>query len=64
MSIFNGQWIKNVIDNFDPYGIKAIIDVELNKRDIENRAADAAKLDKIGKDRKALRKKKQVGDFK
>ena len=32
MSIFNGQWIKDVIDNFDPYGIKAIIDVELNKQ--------------------------------
>lgn len=31
-SIFNGQWIKDVIDNFDPYGTKALIDIELDKK--------------------------------
>jgi hypothetical protein len=31
-SIFSGDWVKDVIDNFDPHGIKAIIDVELNKQ--------------------------------
>ena len=31
-NIFNGQWIKDVIGNFDPYGSKALIDIELNKK--------------------------------
>jgi hypothetical protein len=30
--IVNGEWIKLVIDNFDPYGAKERTDIELNKQ--------------------------------
>ena len=30
--ILNGEWIKLIIDNFDPYGTKEKIDIELNKQ--------------------------------
>lgn len=31
-SIFNGKCIKDVIDSFDPYGTKELINIELNKQ--------------------------------
>jgi hypothetical protein len=31
-SIFSGDWVNDVIDNFDPYGLKAIINVELDRQ--------------------------------
>jgi len=34
-NIFNGNFIKSIIDNFDPYEIKALTDVELNKKHYE-----------------------------
>lgn len=30
--ILNGEWIKLIIDSFDPYGAKERIDIELNKQ--------------------------------
>lgn len=31
-NILNGEWIKLIIDNFDPYNAKERIDIELNKQ--------------------------------
>lgn len=36
IKIINGKWIKDIIDNFDPFGIKALIDIELNEQHNEN----------------------------
>lgn len=35
-NILNGEWIKLIIDNFDPYNTKERIDIELNKQHNEN----------------------------
>lgn len=29
--IFNGQWIQDIIDNFDPYHINELVRIELTK---------------------------------
>ena len=31
-NVFNGKFVKDIIDNFDPYGVKGLIDIELNKQ--------------------------------
>jgi hypothetical protein len=31
IEVLNGKWIEDVINNFDPYGIKEHTDIELNK---------------------------------
>ena len=30
--IFNGQWIQDIINNFDPYEIQMNTNIELNKK--------------------------------
>lgn len=32
MKIFNERIVQDIIDNFDPYGVKERIDIELNKQ--------------------------------
>jgi hypothetical protein len=32
IEVLNGKWIEDVINNFDPYGIKEQTDIELNKK--------------------------------
>ena len=30
LRVLNGEWVRLIIDNFDPYGVKQQIDIELN----------------------------------
>ena len=40
-SIINGNFVKELIDNFDPYGIKAHLDIEFNKQYNEKTKLDS-----------------------
>ena len=34
-NVLNGEWVRLIIDNFDPYGDKQQIDIEFNKKNNE-----------------------------
>lgn len=51
-SIFNGNWVEGLINNFDPYGVKELTEIELNKKYNENQNSITRrdKNGKLGKD--------------
>lgn len=51
-SIFNGNWVEGLINNFDPYGVKEFTEIELNKKYNENQNSITRrdKNGKLGKD--------------
>ena len=51
-SILNGNWIQEIINNFDPYGINEITRIELNKQynEKQNSITRRDKNGTLGKD--------------